>query len=247
MAADGANSKVRDLVNIATEQWDYKQTAIVANVTLNQDHHFTAYERFTPDGPVALLPLAGHKAALIYTTPNQRRDELLALSDQDFLQEVQQKFGYRLGRLQAISKRFAFPLKLTKAVTQIQPGLVLLGNSAHSLHPIAAQGFNLSLRDAAMLAQLFAEALQQQQPLNDFSLLKDYYRWREQDQKRMLALTDGIHRIFHFNLAPFSWLRDAGLIALEHAPTLKNVFAKHSMGLAGKLPNLSCGLPLVEA
>lgn len=246
VAADGAESKARELLQIETQILDYHQVAIVANVTLGRSHENTAYERFTPNGPIAFLPLAQQQAALVYTAPNDQREMLLELSDQEFLQRLQMDFGYRLGRFQAISRRFAFPLQLTTAKTQVKPGAVLLGNAAHSLHPIAAQGFNLSLRDAVSLAQSFAVAIRDKISLGDEQLLRNYYHSRQHDQQRMLALTDGIHKIFHFNLLPWSWLRDMGLVLLEHSPLLKSQFAKHSMGLAGKLPNLSCDIPLLE-
>lgn len=244
VAADGARSTVRDLLQIKTQSYDYKQQAIVANIGLQRDHHYTAYERFTKTGPIAMLPMANKRCAMIWTVPPEQVKAVMMLDDQPFLQQLQQQFGYRLGRLIKVGKRQHFPLILTTAEDDHASGAVLIGNAAHSLHPIAGQGFNLGLRDVSVLAQQINAHFVSDNALPVTAIIDAYSLWQSRDQKRMTRFTDVIAKLFSNSNKPLSLLRNVGLLSMDFLPVLRDQFAKHSMGMAGKLSDLSCGLPL---
>lgn len=242
IAADGSNSKIRSLLNIPTTTKDYHQHAIVANVSLkapNVSH--TAYERFTHDNLMALLPLSQDRCALILAINSDQTDSLLNYSTNEFLHYLQTQFGYRLGRFTNIGKRTAFPLKMTSAQQQSKNNCILLGNAAHTLHPIAGQGFNLGLRDASALAQVIADAVQQKLALNTKEILHNYLSWRSPDQKRTTRFTDNIISLFTLDLLPLNLARNSGLITLDITPQLKRLFARHAMGYYGRMSQLAVG------
>jgi len=241
VAADGDHSTVRKLQQIKTTVKDYQQQAIVATIGLQRDHQNIAYERFTHEGPLALLPLLRQRAALVWSVSPEHAQQLLALDDQTFLQALQQTFGYRLGRFIKIGQRKTFPLRLIQAEQSIAERLVLVGNAAHSLPPIAAQGFNLGLRDAAVLAQVVAE---NNNALGSMSMLEHYMRARQRDQQRIIMFTDQLTRLFSNKLWPFSVMRDFCLGALNGMTPAKKILLRHTMGLAGRCPQLACGVPL---
>src|SRR5262249_7823960 len=153
IAADGGQSKIRELLDIEADSYDYQQSAIIANIGLRRDHEFVAYERFTQQGPLAVLPLTKNTCSIVWTRKAQEIDRIMNLSDLEFLEELQQAFGYRLGKFVWAGERQHFPLRLVQSKQQINKRCVLLGNACHTLHPIAGQGFNLSLRDTAVLAE----------------------------------------------------------------------------------------------
>lgn len=240
VAADGTQSKIRTLENITTKKYDYEQTAIIAQVSLAQDHEFTAYERLTPSGPLAILPRDGKNCGLVWTVANTQVASILALSDTEFLAQLQQRFGYRLGKLMAVTERRHYPLQLLYAAEQSRAGLVLLGNAAHTLHPLAGQGFNLGLRDAATLAEVLVQAHRNNQPLGEKSVLKEYEHWRQQDQQNTIRFTDWTVRLFaHEILGSMSSL---GLLTLNSMPILKRRLLKKLMGLTAKTPRLFVGV-----
>jgi 2-octaprenyl-6-methoxyphenol hydroxylase len=244
VAADGGHSLVRQLLQLPTRQIDYAQTAIIANLTTERPHEYTAFERFTNTGPLALLPLGKERLNLIWTVKNTQAPYLTAVDGKTFLSYLQQRFGQRLGRFTRIGKRHAYPLQLIRAQQQTTQRAVLIGNAAHTLHPVAGQGFNLGLRDIAALAQTLNDAHKAGHDLGAPQALSAYTQWRHKDQRRVTEITDAIVRLFS-NDYPFLGLaRGLGLATLDLLPPLKETLMRHAMGLAGRQPRLSRGLPL---
>jgi 2-octaprenyl-6-methoxyphenol hydroxylase len=246
VAADGGNSAVRQLLDIQTTDHDYNQTAITANITPELPHQHVAYERFTQHGPLALLPMEDNHCALVWTHSPKEAERLLGLNDEEFLNELQPCFGKRLGEFLKTGKRSAYPLKLVKAQEQVRNRLALIGNAAHTLHPIAGQGFNLGLRDVATLAQIICDANKetQHQDFGSLELLKQYAQWRTRDHRQVIGFTNTLVSTFSNHFPPLALARNLGLIATDIIPPLKHALSKHSMGLSGKLPRLARGLPL---
>ena len=244
VAADGVQSSVRDRLGIATRQWDYGQTAVIANVTPALAHRNIAYERFTDSGPLALLPLQDGHCALVWTVRTEQADEIMALQDAEFLSRLQQRFGYRLGRFEKIGERHAYPLQLLRAKQSVHERLALIGNAVHTLHPIAGQGFNLGLRDVAALSEVVMDAFRAGNDIGDAPVLQRYADWRSADQRRVAVFTDSMVRIFSQPFAPLAWARDAGMLALDLCPPAKRWFGRLTMGRAGRLPRLARGVEL---
>ncbi len=244
VAADGAQSGVRARLGIETRMLDYHQTAIIANLSTERPHRNVAYERFTDTGPMALLPMTGERCALVWTVPTEQADAAMALDDAAFLNAVQARFGYRLGAFTRAGSRQAYPLQLVQAVQSVRPRLALIGNAVHTLHPVAGQGFNLGLRDVAALAEVVVDAIAQGGDPGDQQVLNHYAAWRARDQRRVVAFTDGLVRLFTQPFAPIGLLRDAGMLALDLLPPAKRWFGRLAMGRSGRLPRLARGLPL---
>lgn len=252
VGADGGDSTVRRYGSIGASRIDYGQSAVIANVTPEIPHRGRAWERFTDSGPLAVLPLKGigkgsgygERCALVWTVRSERCDGILALSDEAFLDALQARFGNRLGRMLRVGARSAYPLSLLRAERYTAERLALIGNAAHTLHPVAGQGFNLGLRDAATLAELIVETCRSGGDPGAASLLTRYDAWRSEDQRRIVALTDGLIRIFGSDFAPLVLARNAGMIALDLIPVFKAALVRRTMGLAGRLPRLARGLPL---
>ena len=244
VAADGGDSPIRRLLDITAREHDYHQTAIIANISSERPHHNVAYERFTRHGPLALLPMAGQRCSLVWTRTPDDAERLLALSEVDFLAELQPCFGQRLGRFTQVGQRAAYPLRLVQATEQIRPRLALIGNAAHTLHPIAGQGFNLGLRDVATLAQCLADASRHHADLGATSVLAPYAQWRQRDQRQVIGFTNTLVQTFSNAFPPLALVRNLGLIATDIVPPLKHGLARRAMGIAGKLPRLARGLPL---
>lgn len=246
VAADGANSTVRPMLGICATKTDYGQHAIIGNLLPEKPLDNCAYERFTDDGPLALLPVADDRAGFVWTVSSDNADRVLALDDDTFLGELQAAFGYRLGRLSRVGKRAAYPLSLSKAVRLTSERAVLVGNAAHGLHPVAAQGFNLGMRDVAALCDCIADARSADPAadLGDPDLLARYAQWRRSDQGKLVRLTDGIVRLFGSSSPPLKAARNIGMLGFDLVPGVRSVFAKHMMGLAGRLPRLARGVPL---
>ncbi len=246
VAADGSNSAVRGMLGITASQVKYGQRAVIGNLLPEKPLQNCAYERFTDCGPLALLPIADERAGFVWTVAEQDAERVLALDDAAFLGELQEAFGYRLGAFSRVGKRASYPLSLSKAMRLTAQRGVLIGNAAHGLHPVAAQGFNLGLRDVAALCDCIADARQQSESadIGDAELLDRYASWRRSDQRKLVQLTDGIVRLFGHSSGPVRVLRNAGMLGFDLVPGVRNMFAKHAMGLAGRLPRLSRGLPL---
>ncbi len=247
VAADGANSKVRSMIGLSATQKPYDQHAVIGNLLPEKTHNNIAYERFTPNGPIAMLPVADDRAAFVWTMDPQEASRVGALSDVEFTQELQSAFGYRLGQFSRIGKRAAYPLSLSKASALVARRSVVIGNAAHGLHPVAGQGFNLGLRDVAALAESLADAQRESGPAFDPGnpdTLGDYAEWRKSDQQKLVGFTDGLVKLFASQLRPLKTLRNLGMWGFDLVPGFRGLFARHTMGLAGRLPRLSRGLPL---
>ncbi len=246
VAADGAQSLVREAAGIASSQWDYGQTAIISNALTQRFHDHVAYERFTPQGPLAVLPLADARVGLIWTVANARAAEVMAWPDDEFLANFQTQFGFRLGRLLKVGERRAYPLALIRAAQHHADRLAVMGNAAQMLHPIAGQGLNLGLRDAASLAELLADGLRAVPTLDVGSaeLLQRYATWRQEDSKGIVAFTDTLVRVFNQPLGLVKFVRDAGLLAFDLLPAAKDAMAQLSIGASTRIPRLARGAPL---
>ena len=244
VAADGARSAVRAAVGINMEERPYDQVAITGNLATARPHENIAYERFTKDGPVALLPFTEGRSAFVWTLPPAEAERTMALDDAAFLAEFQAVFGWRLGRLSRVGRRVAYPLSLTRAERLCAGRVVAIGNAAHGLHPVAGQGYNLGMRDVAALADLVAEAKAAGEDPGDAALLSRYVDWRRGDQRKVVGFTDGLVRVFGSERETARAARGIGMLGLDLIPGAKRAFARHTMGLAGRLPRLSRGVPL---
>ncbi|MGQ0383103.1 MAG: 2-octaprenyl-6-methoxyphenyl hydroxylase [Gammaproteobacteria bacterium] len=247
VAADGAQSAVRRALGIEASVSDYGQHAVIAHVDSERFHDFTAYERFTPQGPVAVLPIGEGRCALVWTLVPEEVQRVLGLEDAAFLAEFQQAFGTRLGRFTRVGRRQAYPLSLTRSDRLTAPRAAILGNAAQGLHPVAGQGFNLGLRDVATLAELLAEECAAQGDAADAgsaALLDRYAKWRRPDREAVIRFTDSLVRGFGVPLASVRSLRATALLAFDLLRPVKHEFARRTMGLAGRQPRLVRGLPL---
>ncbi len=244
VAADGGQSSVRELLGIGVRKRPYGQMALAANVTPSRRHANIAYERFSPTGPLALLPMANNHCGLVWTMGEEQAKACAKLSEHEFLQRLGEQFGSRLGEFRQVGKRAVYPLALLRAERQICERAAILGNAAHTLHPVAGQGFNLGLRDVAALAEILVDGLANGEDPGSAALLEEYARWRQQDQRQTSAFTDGLIRIFCNDLPLLSPLRGLALLGMDLAGPLKARLARQAMGLAGRLPRLSRGLAL---
>ncbi len=248
--ADGGRSGLREQLGFQVIKQDYQQTAIVTNVSPTRPHNNTAYERFTKTGPLALLPMgqSGSKSrcAVVWSTAPDQVDEILSWENDKFLAQLQSRFGWRLGKFTKIGKRQAYPLHLTKPVDLVKQRVILAGNAAHTVHPVAGQGFNMGLRDVACLAQVLEDAIKYNNDIGDEKVLARYAQWRKRDNKMVPLFTDGLIRIFSNDFPPLALARNIGLLAVDLCPPLKREFTRRTSGLAGTLPRLARGLPLRE-
>ena len=245
VAADGANSQVRELMGITAEKHPYGQRAVIGNLLPEKDIANVAYERFTQQGPLAILPVADGRAGFVWTVSEDDAERVLALDDGEFLAELQEQFGYRLGHFSRVGKRAAYPLVLSKALRLIATRSVLIGNSAHGLHPVSAQGFNLGMRDVAAIVDCIADArLSDEFDPGSAQLLDRYADWRRADQKKLVRFTDSLVKLFGSDRRSLRTLRNIGMLGFDLVPGVRSVFARHTMGLAGRLPRLSRGVPV---
>lgn len=227
VGADGARSKVRDLLHIGYASKDYQQTAIISNVRPQYAHNNIAYERFTAHGPLAVLPVQDDHCALIWTQPSNASQTYLAMDDSQFLRALQKAFGYRLGVLQEVGQRSAYPLALTVSHSLTQDNAVLIGNAAQSVHPVAAQGFNLGLRDVQTLVNILKQA-----DTSDLSaLLHNYQHTRQQDRDHVIKLTDNLTRLFAPQLGPIKAVRSLGLRMIANLPVAQRSVLRRNFGL----------------
>lgn len=248
IAADGANSALRAAAGIPIAQFAYQQTGIVATVAHELDHEGVAHECFLPSGPFAMLPMTDwqgrHRSSIVWTERRWLVPALLGLDDDGFSAEIERRFGNSLGRIRVLGGRWSYPLRLIHAARYLDRRLVLLGDAAHAIHPIAGQGLNLGLRDVAALAEVLVDAHRLGLDIGSSAVLEDYERWRRFDTMLLIAVTDSLNRLFSNDLAPVRLLRDMGLAAVNRLPPLKRLFMRHAMGAAGPQPRLLRGLPL---
>jgi 2-octaprenyl-6-methoxyphenol hydroxylase len=242
VAADGGKSFIREQLNVPTQRWEYGQTAVVTNITPEQPHNNVAYERFTDSGPVALLPMTENRCALVWTVRDEQVDEVMAFDDAQFIQHFQERFGHRLGRFMRVGKRNHYPLNLLRAKEFTRERIAIIGNAAHTLHPIAGQGFNLGLRDVSALVDVILAAQKENDDVGHNSALDRFSQWRKTEQKSMALATDGLARLFSNPLKSIRLGRNAGLLLVDLFPPLRRGIARGAMGLLGKLPRLSRGL-----
>jgi 2-octaprenyl-6-methoxyphenol hydroxylase len=246
VAADGANSVVREMMGITAQKSLYGQRAVIGNLLPEKDIDNIAYERFTRQGPLAVLPVADGRAGFVWTVSEEDAERVMSLDDDQFLAELQQEFGYRLGAFSRVGRRASYPLALSKALRLTATRSVLIGNAAHGLHPVSAQGFNLGMRDVAAIVDCIADA---KAAPGDFdpgmaNVLEKYASWRSADQKKLVRFTDSLVKLFGSERWPLRTLRNIGMLGFDLVPGVRSVFARHTMGLAGRLPRLSRGVPI---
>ena len=228
VGADGAHSKVRDLLNISATHKKYHQAAIITNVHARNTHANVAYERFTQHGPLAVLPIQNNHCALIWTQPENQVQHYLDMDDESFLCALQKAFGYRLGRFIAVGKRSAYPLSMTTSDQLVQDHAVLIGNAAQTVHPVAAQGFNLGLRDVHTLVTMLASA--QFQPESISQILMQYAQQREPDRQHVIRLRDGLTRLFAPQTWPVKLLRGIGVRMIGNLSVAQRSVLRRNMG-----------------
>jgi 2-octaprenyl-6-methoxyphenol hydroxylase len=232
--ADGTCSSTAELLGIESDIETYGQHALIANVTSELPNNGVAYERFTKHGPLALLPLTENTSALVWTHDSGNIQTYLDMDEESFCIALQSVFGERLGKITRCGARNAYPLRLVRAKEQFRPGVVLLGNAAHSLHPVAGQGFNLALRGVASCLEMLKQADQAQHDIGEISGLKRFSEGLANDQAKTIGFSDQVVKLFGHRSSLVALVRDVGLVALDNLPVLKSVFASQAMGLAGK-------------
>lgn len=238
VAADGVNSQIRKFSAVKSIEKIYQHVAIVANIGLKRSHGNFAYERFTKDGPIALLPLTDQRASLVWSLPKEKALNLQQLNNENFLNNLQKTFGYRLGRFTKVGRRDIFPLSQVIIQKQNFSSLIFVGNAAHTLHPVAGQGFNLGVRDVALLAECILKHGLNKQMLDDYKLARTH------DQKIISKFTDGIVNLFSNNLPLITLARNIGLTTFDNLSVLKKIVTHYAQGFAGVVPDLACGIPL---
>ncbi|MFK8040950.1 2-octaprenyl-6-methoxyphenyl hydroxylase [Congregibacter sp.] len=235
--ADGAESTLREKMGFLTQRKSYGQSALIANLAFEKDHGGCAYERFTATGPLALLPLppseqAAHRMALVWTLDPSDAAAMEIAEEATFSRALLDAFGYRLGRVERVGDRHSYPLALTEAVEQVRRGCVVLGNAAHALHPVAGQGFNLALRDAAALSHALANAADTGADAGDTAVLMQYAENRQRDQAQTIAASDGLPAMFMVNDPLLSLGRDLALSGMDMFPLLRREFVQQAAGMA---------------
>jgi 2-octaprenyl-6-methoxyphenol hydroxylase len=238
VGADGGNSSVRKLLDIAQQITEYGQTALVTTVKAALPNHHTAYERFTDSGPLALLPIGKNHCSVVWTRSNEDADALMSGSENDFMEALQQCFGYRLGRLTLTAPRRAFPVSLIRADRMRSGRAVIIGNAVHQLHPVAGQGFNLGLRDVVDLSDRVIKQHQLGEDIGSATFLNGYVAAREKDHHQTITFTDTLVRLFSNDWLALAAARNIGLAVLDHLPVAKTLLSRHAMGLAQQSPRL---------
>jgi len=230
VAADGARSKLAASCGIQWQTEDYQQVAVIANVSTQLAHHGRAFERFTQHGPLALLPMSQGRCSLVWCHPLAQQAQVDSWSDEQFLQQLQQAFGWRLGKFTHVGQRLSYPLALQTASQVSSHRLAVVGNAAQTLHPIAGQGFNLGLRDVMSLAETLAGAHRQQQDPGSFAVLQHYQQRRQPDRQATVGITDGLVRLFANRFSPLVVGRNLGLMAMDNLPLMRNMLAERTLG-----------------
>jgi 2-octaprenyl-6-methoxyphenol hydroxylase len=241
VAADGAKSRVREQAGIATHGWNYGQSAIVTTVAHERPHEGRAIEHFLPAGPFAILPLIGNRSSLVWTETDPEAARIVALPDDEFHTELERRFGLHLGDIGVVGPRRAYPLGLFIARAFIAERIALVGDAAHVIHPIAGQGLNMGLRDAAALAEAVVDAARLGLDVGGADVLERYQRWRRFDTAVMGVATDGLNRLFSNESDVLRLMRDVGLGLVDRMPALKSFFIREAAGVTGDVPKLLRG------
>ena len=246
VGADGRNSRVRRAAGINVTEWRYDQAAIVTTVTHARPHHGVAEEHFTSAGPFAILPLTDdaegrHRSSVVWADRAARVADFLSLTETDFNGELARRFGDHLGAVRAVGPRWSYPLALTLAEGYVGQRVALVGDAAHAIHPIAGQGLNLGVRDAAALAEVVVDAARLGLDIGMKTQLLDYERWRRFDNTCLAAMTDVLNRLFSQRFAPLAWARAAGLAAMNRIAPARHLMMREAMGISGELPRLVRG------
>lgn len=243
VAADGANSAVRRLAGCETREWDYLHQAIVTSVRCSEPHQRTAWQRFTDGGPLAFLPLERdgdqHWCSIVWSVTELEARRLMALDDVAFRAALGRAFEQRLGEVEEVDLRLCIPLRQRHAKRYVQPGLALIGDAAHTIHPLAGQGVNLGLLDAAVLAEVIEAAMARGERPEDIRVLSRFERRRMPHNLAMMAAMEGFERLFQADPLPLRWLRNTGLKAVQALPEAKALFVRQALGLSGDLPALA--------
>jgi 2-octaprenyl-6-methoxyphenol hydroxylase len=237
VVADGANSALARSLGVNYIETDYGHSAVIANVATSKPHAGRAFERFTDQGPIALLPLRSvhgqSRSGLVWTLPTAMAQIVMQLREEAFISHLQERFGFRLGVFDKVGQCHSYPLKLVEAMEQVRSGVVLMGNAAHSLHPVAGQGFNLALRDVAHLAEVLVSAHQQGRRCGDLSVLQLYQQGQNWDQRKTTLFSDRVSELFALNQPLVAVARDVGLTALDVVTPVKSWFVRQATGLGG--------------
>ncbi len=242
IAADGANSAVRRLTGTQTREWDYQHHAIVTSVRTSNPHRKTAWQRFTDNGPLAFLPLqreGEHWCSIVWSVTPKEAERLTALDDDAFCRELEQAFEGRLGPVLAVDPRVCVPLRQRHAKRYVAEGLALIGDAAHTIHPLAGQGVNLGFLDAAVLAEVLLHANERGERLADVRVLSRFERRRMPHNLALMAAMEGFERLFQADQLPLRWLRNTGLKMVNQMPEAKATFVRQALGLSGDLPDLA--------
>lgn len=243
VAADGANSAIRRLAGCATREWDYLHHAIVTSVRCSAPHQGTAWQRFTDEGPLAFLPLSrdGRQdwCSIVWSTTPEHAEQLMGLDDVAFCTALERAFEGRLGQVLQADPRLSVPLRQRHAKRYVDEGLALIGDAAHTIHPLAGQGVNLGFLDAAVLAEVLVNACERGERLADVKVLSRYERRRMPHNLALMAAMEGFERLFQANPLPLRWLRNSGLKLVQQMPEAKALFVRQALGLSGDLPELA--------
>ncbi len=241
IAADGRESPMRELVGLGVVSWSYAQWGIVATVEHEKPHNGVAYEHFLPAGPFAILPMTGNRSSLVWTERDSIAPLMMQLDAQGFDAQIARRFGSHLGKAKAAGPRWSYPLNFHLARGYVKPRFALAGDSAHGIHPIAGQGFNLGLKDAAALSEIILDAARLGLDIGSLAVLQKYERWRRFDSLVMSFAMDGLNRLFSNDIAPLRMLRDVGMGIVDAVGPARRFFMRHAGGDVGKLPRLMKG------
>ncbi len=239
VAADGSRSQIRQQAGITTQGWQYWQSCLVATIAPEKFHNHIAYERFWPSGPFAILPIANHQCRIVWTAPHAQAQALLELEEDQFLDLLQQRYGLQMGKLSLVGRRFLFPAQWMHSKHYIGHRLALVGDAAHTCHPVGGQGLNLGIRDAAALAQVLQTAHQAGQDIGDVQVLRQYQYWRRRQNWLALGFTDILNRVFSNQWFLVVQGRRLGLRLLQWIAPLRVLALRFMAGLSGRLPHLA--------
>ncbi len=244
IGCDGRMSGVAKRAGISHMRWSYEQTALVCAIEHERPHEGVAHQFFMPPGPLAILPLKGNRASIVWTEETARAQEIQAMDDAGYLEVLRPRFGDFLGDIGLAGARFTYPLGLSFAHRFVADRVALLGDAAHAMHPIAGQGLNAGLKDVAALAEVLTDAARRGEDIGRIDVLERYERWRRFDAASLALATDTFNRLFSNDNPLLRAVRDVGLAATNAVPGLRRGFIREAAGLTGDLPRMAQGRPL---